>query len=964
MYRFKSQGRRRPDHDGPGRRPAAAHHRPRAGRARASSRWRRCRRRSPRSRRRSPPTRRRARSARARTSRRRSGAARDGDRPAPARLAAARDDAALHARSAPTSSGASDASSTSTRHMKLWSDSWGNGEPHPERYAAGQPDAPGGVDLLRQPQPAPGVERAARRHAVAGADLPRLRRAEPRRRRQPGRPRGAGRPAARRLLPLGAGRPAGGRDARSPKASSAAASRARGKPGPAVAVPGFEARARASTTTPAGSPATPRWPATTSATTARSRRSTTRWSTTTCSRSTRSTSRARRSRAASPAPQLRQAIYGHVLGRGHAFGHLHAEPAAARLTDAGGAVRTTRGRRASSRSATARRPGTPRCACRASSTSPLSDTRPLAGARASPRRSPARASRRSTRATWCAPSTPRRRSPRGVGLPIVDRHRPARAQLRRVPGLHLRRDRRALARADARAGGAATRTFAPEGGETLREFYARASPPRRAHRRARTRARRSRSSRTAACWTACTAPRRASTSARRARGSSATPAINRLLYTPQGFTLVGWSDTAHLDGDPLDDGSEGDRPMPVGPRRAIDALPMSAAAARRRSGRVRSTRRRWSIDLDAMERNLAAHGRRSRAAHGVRLRPHAKMHKCAAHRAAADRGRRGRRLRAEGERGRGARRRRRRRHLHQQRGDRRRPSWRASPRLAGAGPAGDRGRFGDRRRAARARRCARPARAIDVFVEVDVGHGRCGVAAGGGRRARAAGRLAAPPEGGLRFAGLQAYHGAAQHLRGADEREAAIAPCGGAGARRAGEHRRRRHRLPARHRRRHRHASRSTSASGVWGELQAGSYLFMDRDYADNAPAPDAPRFEHALFVKSQVMSRGAAHAVVDAGHKSHAIDSGPAARLAARARRSPTAATSTASCACAPARRAPSLPALGETVWLVPGHCDPTVNLHDRYVVVRGGLEPAWSRRSGRSRRAAASAERRSSAP
>ncbi|MEO8525772.1 MAG: DSD1 family PLP-dependent enzyme, partial [Caldimonas sp.] len=32
-------------------------------------------------------------------------------------------------------------------------------------------------------------------------------------------------------------------------------------------------------------------------------------------------------------------------------------------------------------------------------------------------------------------------------------------------------------------------------------------------------------------------------------------------------------------------------------------------------------------------------------------------------------------------------------------------------------------------------------------------------------------------------------------------------------------------------------------------------------------------------------------------------------------------------------------LPQLGETVWLVPGHCDPTVNLHDRYVVVRGGL-------------------------
>ena len=35
-------------------------------------------------------------------------------------------------------------------------------------------------------------------------------------------------------------------------------------------------------------------------------------------------------------------------------------------------------------------------------------------------------------------------------------------------------------------------------------------------------------------------------------------AINRLLYTPRGFTLVGWSDTAHLDGEtPLDDAGEG-----------------------------------------------------------------------------------------------------------------------------------------------------------------------------------------------------------------------------------------------------------------------------------------------------------------------------------------------------------------------------------------------------------------------
>ena len=87
------------------------------------------------------------------------------------------------------------------------------------------------------------------------------------------------------------------------------------------------------------------------------------------------------------------------------------------------------------------------------------------------------------------------------------------------------------------------------------------------------------------------------------------------------------------------------------------------------------------------------------------------------------------------------------------------------------------------------------------------------------------------------------------------------------------------------------------AASGVYGELQPGSYVFLDRDYADNEPAPRAPVFEHALFVCSHVMSRGAAHAVVDAGHKSHAID--PACRACGDATgRSPTAATSTASCA------------------------------------------------------------------
>jgi D-serine deaminase-like pyridoxal phosphate-dependent protein len=246
---------------------------------------------------------------------------------------------------------------------------------------------------------------------------------------------------------------------------------------------------------------------------------------------------------------------------------------------------------------------------------------------------------------------------------------------------------------------------------------------------------------------------------------------------------------------------------------------------------------------------------------------------------------------------------------------------------------------------------------VDVFVEIDVGQGRCGVAPA------AAGALARQvvsqghADSGMRFAGLQAYHGGAQHLRRVAEREAAVARAvalaraAQASITRAGMV------CPLVS-----GAGTGTfefeAASGVYGELQAGSYLFMDRDYADNQPGAGAPRFEHALFVKSQVVSRGASHAVIDAGHKSHAIDSGLPRIWCSEGdeSREPDQASEDrldgrfaaglefanggdehgivrSLDAAAP------LPELGDAVWLVPGHCDPTVNLHDRYVAVRGGL-------------------------
>ena len=226
-----------------------------------------------------------------------------------------------------------------------------------------------------------------------------------------------------------------------------------------------------------------------------------------------------------------------------------------------------------------------------------------------------------------------------------------------------------------------------------------------------------------------------------------------------------------------------------------------------------------------------------------------------------------------------------------------------------------------------------------VFVEIDVGQGRCGTAPA------AAGELARRVQShGLRFTGLQAYHGGAQHLRSPAARQTAIehaavsVRAAQASLARAGVQ------CPL-----VTGAGTGTfaleAASGVWGELQCGSYVFMDRDYADNDLAqPSAGvghvAFEHALFVKSQVMSVGAAHAVVDAGHKSHAIDSGlPRVWQGGFEFRNGGDEHGILTPVTQADSRRTALPEIGDTVWLIPGHCDPTVNLHDRYIGVRGGL-------------------------
>ena len=228
--------------------------------------------------------------------------------------------------------------------------------------------------------------------------------------------------------------------------------------------------------------------------------------------------------------------------------------------------------------------------------------------------------------------------------------------------------------------------------------------------------------------------------------------------------------------------------------------------------------------------------------------------------------------------------------------------------------------------------------AVDVYVEVDVGAGRCGVAPGEEAVRLARQVVANPP---LRFAGLHCYHGSAQHMRMPEERAAAIA-----GAVEAARTTKRTIEDCAIAVERVTGAGTATFLherdSGVFNEIQAGSYAFMDRDYGDNQRGEGDVAFEHALFVRTTVMSRpNHARAIVDAGLKASSVDSGMPGVWQRSDLRYVKASDEHGVIA------TPDAPALslGDPLMLVPGHCDPTFNLYDELVCVRGDrVEAVWS--------------------
>ncbi|SFR46745.1 3-hydroxy-D-aspartate aldolase BhcC [Litoreibacter janthinus] len=229
---------------------------------------------------------------------------------------------------------------------------------------------------------------------------------------------------------------------------------------------------------------------------------------------------------------------------------------------------------------------------------------------------------------------------------------------------------------------------------------------------------------------------------------------------------------------------------------------------------------------------------------------------------------------------------------------------------------------------------------IECLVEIDCGAGRCGVTTTGGVVAIAKAIEAAS---GLKFAGLQAYQGAMQHLDSYDDRKAKIdvavamvkdavdslksedLDCDIVGGGGTGSY-------------------YFESNSGVFNELQCGSYAFMDADYGrildKDGKRIDQGEWENALFILTSVMSHVKADkAIVDAGLKAQSIDSGLPVVFGR---------DDVEYIKCSDEHGVVSdlngALKVNDKLKLVPGHCDPTCNVHDWYVGVRNGkVETLW---------------------
>ena len=229
---------------------------------------------------------------------------------------------------------------------------------------------------------------------------------------------------------------------------------------------------------------------------------------------------------------------------------------------------------------------------------------------------------------------------------------------------------------------------------------------------------------------------------------------------------------------------------------------------------------------------------------------------------------------------------------------------------------------------------------LECFIEIDCGAGRCGV---NNTEQVVEIALAIDAAQNLKFSGIQAYQGAMQHLDSYLDRQAklnqAIAMVkdaveglkavglkpelvsgGGTGS------------------------YYFESNSGVYNELQCGSYAFMDADYGrildKDGKRIDQGEWNNALFILTSVMSHTKTDkAICDAGLKAQSVDSGLPVIFGR---------DDVEYIKCSDEHGVISDPngtlKINDKLKLVPGHCDPTCNVHDWYVGVRNGkVEALW---------------------
>lgn len=229
---------------------------------------------------------------------------------------------------------------------------------------------------------------------------------------------------------------------------------------------------------------------------------------------------------------------------------------------------------------------------------------------------------------------------------------------------------------------------------------------------------------------------------------------------------------------------------------------------------------------------------------------------------------------------------------------------------------------------------------LNCYIEIDCGAGRCGVTT---TEAVVEIAKAIDAAENLKFTGIQAYQGAMQHMDSFSDRKAKtqiaidqvqeaidalteiglkpeFVSGGGTGS------------------------YYFESNSGVFNELQCGSYAFMDADYGrildEEGNRIDAGEWENALFILTSVMSHAKTDkAIVDAGLKAQSVDSG----LPFIYGRDDVEYVK-----CSDEHGVVSDPngvlEINEKLKLVPGHCDPTCNVHDFYIGVRNGkVETVW---------------------